>query len=316
MTTAFTYETFCDELDQIFTTAELNTRLMSLSEIGHVALGMALRPSQGDQPTICVTLVAGLTIPAEVQYLAWGLVDAQGDLVATGRTSPLGQFVATVPEGVYRVRFVAEPTTWLDRTILRRIGDYAAECDVRRYDRDRTLPTPLGETWPGGRRGVRVALAMGFASDDDDDGDGPRADLDVGWSRSGRYFHVRISDEVCTPEDFPFAALLLQHVSPDGRVLTARLTPIQHQPHGGAAGHWIAVEERSALLGEAVDPSTGPDEGQVIAWIVTAQQPELLATISDAELSRYQTDWFVRRDPRLLAGARQLAAVKHQGSVH
>jgi hypothetical protein len=316
MTTAFTYETFCDELDQIFTQAELNTRLMSLSEIGHVALGMALRPSQGDQPTICVTLVAGLTIPAEVQYLAWGLVDAQGDLVATGRTSPLGQFVATVPEGVYRVRFVAEPTTWLDRTILRRIGDYAAECDVRRYDRDRTLPTPLAETWPGGRRAVGVALDTAFSSDGDD-GDELAPNVDVGWTRNGLYFKVRLSDAVCTREDFPFGMLLLQHVSPVGRVIMSRLTPIQHQTdETGQEGQWISIEERTTLLGEAVDTGIDSDANQVIAWIVTAQQPELLAAISEAELHRYQTDWFVRSDPQLLAGARQLEAIKRQSSVH
>jgi hypothetical protein len=259
---------------------------------------------------MCVTLAAGLTIPADVQHLAWGLLNAQGDLVATGRTSPLGQFAATVPEGVYRVRFVAEPTTWLDRTILQRLGDYAAKCDVRRYDRDRTLPTPLGETWPRGRRAVRVAATTAFLGRD---GDQLPPQVDVGWSRNGRYFRVRLSDEVCTREDFPFEMLLLQHVSRDGRVLAARLTPIQHQDSGSEAGQWVAIEERSALLGTMNSSGPDSDASEVIAWIVTPQHPEVLAAISDAELNRYQNDRFVRNKPHLLAAARQLEAVKRTG---
>jgi hypothetical protein len=136
--------------------------------------------------------------------------------------------------------------------------------------------------------------------------------VDVGWSRNGRYFRVRLCDEICTREDFPFGMLLLQHVSRDGRVLAARLTPIQHQTGGIDAGHWVAIEERSAWLGTSNSSAPDPDMSEVVVWIVTPEHPEVLAAISDTELTRYQNDRFVRNTPHLLAGARQLEAVKRE----
>ena len=307
MTAPFPYAEFCEELDTIFDSVELQTDLMSLHEIGHLAVGMALRPARDGQPTVGVTLAAGLRVPAEVQGLAWGVIDSQGALIATGRTTDLGQFEATLPAGRYRVRYVAEPVLWIDRTILSQIGDYAARFDIRRYDRDRTLPTALPREW---RVNLEQAPALGMALSTSEPHD-LAPGVDVGISLDGRYFKVKLSDQVCGEADFPFGVVLIQHVTDEGRVLASRLSPMTHDvDEASDAGHWIAIERTEDLLPDREDSS----RGELIAWVVTADRPELISAISRDELARYRNSPFVLANPRLLAGATQLQQLLTPGS--
>lgn len=308
MTAPFPYAEFCEELDTIFDSVELQTGLMSLHEIGHLAVGMALRPARDGQPTVGVTLAAGLRVPAEVQGLAWGVIDSQGALIATGRTTDLGQFEATLPAGRYRVRYVAEPVLWIDRTILSQIGDYAARFDMRRYDRDRTLPSPLPI-----EKKVKVPrdpTTLPLEDQDDDALNDLPQNVDVGFTRNHKYFKVRLADQICGPSDFPFGALLFQHVTTDGRMLGCRLAAIRHANEGRDIGNWIATVETRTLLGEQAE-TVG---GEVIVWVVTADRPELLAAISPEEMTRYRNSPTVRRNPQLLGGAAQLEQLVRSGS--
>ncbi|MFN7766675.1 MAG: hypothetical protein ACK5UC_05665 [Planctomycetaceae bacterium] len=307
MNAPFAYAEFCEELDIIFHELELRTDRRSLDNIGNLAVGVALRPPHGDKPVISVTLAAGLQVPTEVRRLAWGLVNTDGEIAATGRTTDLGQFQATVPAGRYRVRYVAEPASWLDRTILAQIGDYAARFDIRRYDRDRTLPTALPREW---RVNLEQSPALGMALSTSEPHD-LAPGVDVGISLDGRYFKVKLSDQVCGEADFPFGVVLIQHVTDEGRVLASRLSPMTHDvDEASDAGHWIAIERTEDLLPDREDSS----RGELIAWVVTADRPELISAISRDELARYRNSPFVLANPRLLAGATQLQQLLTPGS--
>jgi len=244
------YEHLRSELKQLFDEIHFNPQETWIHDIDQLALGVFPEPSEGQRVTASIVLAAGLVVPPDLKFLAWGMIDDHGELVGCGRTNAYGAFLATMPAGEYRIRYVAEPELDVDREILAAIDDAEARGMLREFDAATNPATDAATNAAAGAlitdwlRGLVSTGAMadwgaGFAADD------PTADTladgeMIGLSRDRAWFCVDIPRENIPPEFapdrfLPYGLLLVEYLGEDGHIVGSGLLPVCLN----ARGHYV-----------------------------------------------------------------------------
>lgn len=255
-----------------------------------------------------ISLIRGLVPPGEVQQLPCGVVGGS-DLVWVGETDPRGQCRVSLPPGDYRLRYVLDVTDPIDVDILARLDDRSLDPVLDdaledpavpsslkdRITRSRGRAAPSSPLFPavdtsslGGAGIWQVPLSVGVSvdfDDDEDDGDELPPDCDVGLTRNGRKFRIRVPVDNAGSVSFKYGAALVESLTEDGRVLGRRLIPVDVD----RGGEFYIGETDVAELA----PGTETRTGRVCCWEVDDRE-DILERISVNDVEALLTTPYVK----------------------
>ncbi|MEO8496742.1 MAG: hypothetical protein ABI614_16860 [Planctomycetota bacterium] len=290
------YETLCAELKQIFEQFTINPQQAAIHEAGELALSVFPRPSEGKHPTVSIVLAAGLVVPPDLKYLAYGVLDDKDELVGFGRTNGYGTLLATMPPGKYRIRYVAELELDIDREILAAIDDAEARGMLLEADE---AASPAADDriahWFDGlpSTGATAECVASFA-DVETEADSLAESQMIGLSPNRKWFCIDIPKEnlpagIPAERIFPYGLLLVEYRAEDGHIVGQGLLPVFLNSDGRYVGR-LRVE-RIVVTG-APDPNRfhwthiGLEDGAVIARL----QLEDLQSLLDEDVVRFHQE--------------------------
>jgi len=228
------FNTLCNELRQIFEQVRFNPVEASVHDLGEVALSVFPRPSNGDHPVVSVVLTAGLTPPSDLKFLYYGVFDENDELVGAGRTGALGEFLARIPAGTYRVRYVPEPAPELaayDCAVLDAVDDGEARAMLEELlvaqvnvPRVRSVEETLHDAWTNHLQAASYGEGAMFETADPMVAEWLPEGKMIGLSINGKWFCVdvpaqNISDGVPDERVFPYGVLLVEYLADDSNVV-------------------------------------------------------------------------------------------------
>lgn len=153
-----TYSKMRDDFTKLADRA-FDTRSHQIIEGDSLAISIFPVSQSDGVDTVQILVQADLVPPADLQYLAWGVVDGDWKLHACGRTNERGILTTELPTGQYHIRYVGEVNDGLDRKILEAIGDLEAQSMLS--DSVLSPPSPtLAIPWVGFDESNSTSMAV------------------------------------------------------------------------------------------------------------------------------------------------------------
>ena len=226
------YSTLCNELNDLFYRVRIDPTVASIDEVGELTLAVFPRRNSDQEherpakSSVSIVLTAGLHVSPYLTHLPWGMIDDDGQLVGFGRTNGRGIVLASIPDGTYRMRYVAEPESELDREILLAIDDADSRAMLAQWE---VLATGTISQWLSDiASGSETVTSYGF-SDDEIPGETIQEGKTFAFSRDGNWLCVDIPETDAknySDDPFPGGVLLIEYSAADGRAVATGLMPI------------------------------------------------------------------------------------------
>jgi hypothetical protein len=229
----------------------------------------------------------------EAEGIAWQVTDALGNVVTSGVTGRGGGFSfpfdpkIAVNHGQCRLEIGRmSATRWAEKESAAAAAAADEAAHVRRSE---------------GGWSVRFEPCYAIAFDDDaDEGDKLPTDSQVGRSKNGRSFLIRVPLANTQNITFPFAAALVEYETEEGQLIASRLIPVGRDEE---AGLFVGRLELADFVHE---PQSG---GYIHCTEVTEQSREVLSRISLAQVEALLNIPYVKYDPERCSGVERLQSI-------